>query len=74
MTHTCELLINIVTINEPKMLTGSGQNGTWSVNPLYDWDYADKTTTGGKAGSNPSLSFKWNRVSPYLCLSRAGEP
>lgn len=47
MTNGSELLINIVMHNEPKMLIGSGQNGTWSANPLYDWDYADITTTGG---------------------------
>jgi hypothetical protein len=29
MTNTSELLINIVMLDEPKMLTGSGQNGTW---------------------------------------------
>lgn len=47
MTNVSELLINIVMYCEPKMLTGSGQNGMWLVNPLYDWDYADKTATGG---------------------------
>ncbi len=26
-TNVCELLINIVMYDEPKMLTGSGQNG-----------------------------------------------
>ena len=30
MGNICELLINIVKHNEPKMLTGSTQNGTWS--------------------------------------------
>lgn len=29
MTNASELLINIVMLDEPKMLTGSGQNGTW---------------------------------------------
>jgi hypothetical protein len=47
MTNTSELLINIVMNREPKMLSGSGQNGMWPVNLLYDWDYADKTATGG---------------------------
>lgn len=47
MTNESELLINIVIQNEPKMLTGSRQNGTWSTDPLYHWDHADKTITGG---------------------------
>jgi hypothetical protein len=28
MVNTCELLINVVTAGEPKMLRGLGQNGT----------------------------------------------
>ena len=31
MTNVSELLINIVNQVEPKLLTGSGQNGTWQV-------------------------------------------
>ena len=34
MTNVSELLINIVNQVEPKLLTGSGQNGTWQVIPL----------------------------------------
>ena len=30
MGNICELLINIVKQDEPKMLTGSTQNGAWS--------------------------------------------
>ena len=47
MTNASELLINIVTVSEPKMLTGSGQNGTWRDNSSVSWDYTDTHATGG---------------------------
>lgn len=66
MTNGSELLINIVMYARAKGADRLEPKGMRSVNPLYDWDYADTTTAGGKAVSKPSLSFKWNRVSPYL--------
>ena len=30
MVNICESLINVVTSNKPKMLTGLNQNGMWS--------------------------------------------
>jgi hypothetical protein len=32
-----ELLIKSVMSNKPKLLTGLGQNGKWSVNPVRVW-------------------------------------
>ncbi len=29
MVNICELLINVVRTNKPKMLIGLNQNGTW---------------------------------------------
>ncbi len=46
MTNASELLINIVKLSEPKMLTGSGQNGTWRDISLVSWDYTDTYATG----------------------------
>jgi hypothetical protein len=46
MTNVSELLINIVKLSEPKMLTGSGQNGTWRDISLVSWDYTDTYATG----------------------------
>src|SRR5450631_3091990 len=46
MTNESELLINIVIGIEPKMLTGSGQNGTWRDSPLSPWAYTDTDATG----------------------------
>jgi len=45
-TNASELLINIVNLNEPKMLIGSGQNGTWQVNSPVGRDYTDMHATG----------------------------
>lgn len=74
MTNESELLINIVILNEPKVLTGSGQNGTWRGCSLVSWDNTDKHATGGEAGSNPLVLLKRNRVSPYFCPMRASRP
>ena len=30
MVNTCEWLINVVTVNKPKVLRGLNQNGKWS--------------------------------------------
>ena len=74
MTNEGELLINIVMLSEPKMLTGSGQNGTWRDCSLVSWDNTDKHATGGEAGSNPLVLLERNRVSPYYRPMRAGRP
>ena len=74
MTNKSELLINIVILNEPKMLTGSGQNGTRRGCSLVSWDNTDKHAADGEAGSNPLVLLKRNRVSPYFCPLRAGRP
>lgn len=42
MVSICELLINIVTSTEPKMMIGSTQKGKQSVNPFQRWGYTDK--------------------------------
>lgn len=74
MTNKSELLINIVILNEPKMLTGSGQNGTRRGCSLVSWDNTDKYAADGEAGSNPLVLLKRNRVSPYFCPVRVGRP
>jgi hypothetical protein len=47
MTNGSELLINIVMYARAKDADRLGPKGTWLVDPLYGWDHADKTTTGG---------------------------
>jgi len=41
MVNTCESLINVVTENKPKMLTGLDQNGTWPSSDASNSSDAD---------------------------------
>ena len=41
MVNTCESLINVVTENKPKMLTGLDQNGTWPSSDAHNSSDAD---------------------------------
>jgi hypothetical protein len=53
MVNICERSINVVIGNEPKMLHGSHQNGTWRVQGLaftLSWTH---NATGGESGPNP---------------------
>ena len=54
MTNTCELLINVVIRNKPKVLTGLNQKGAWFGSETSYFSDADQTTTGEEAASNPS--------------------
>jgi hypothetical protein len=54
MVNPGERLLNAVTYNKPKMLTGLGQNGMWWVQGLTSPLAWTPTTTGGKSGPNPS--------------------
>ena len=47
MADVCEPLINAVTYNRPKLLTGLNQKGVQSANPLRRLGYTDTTTAGG---------------------------
>jgi len=55
--NKCELLINIVMYNRPKMLTGLIAVGYF----LLWWKYTDTMTAGRKAKPNPFcyLSGTW---------------
>ena len=55
MTNICELLINFVKENKPKMLIGLDQKVYSRLISLLVWDYTDITAIGGEAGSNPSV-------------------
>ena len=61
MCNICELLINVVTVNRPKMLTGLNQNGKgygWSVRMSL---HAICDSPGKQADANPScrISGTW---------------
>jgi len=72
MTNASELLLNIVTNNKPKMLTGLEPKGMRSVALFRIESHTDIMTAGEKAGSNPSRYSKRNTVSPYRCPVGAG--
>jgi hypothetical protein len=67
-----ELLINFVTCDPPKMLTGGSQKGTWLDNFCLV-ELQGHRTTGRKAEPNPFLLLKRNTVSPTLCLQRQAD-
>jgi hypothetical protein len=53
MRNICELLINVVIFDRPKMLTGLGQNGK-----RYGWSdpvslYVVYDSSGGQTDANP---------------------
>ena len=71
MTNICELLINFVKGNKPKVLIGLDQKVYSRLILLLVWDYTDITAIGGEAGSTPSVLCMRNLVNPYL--SRKGK-
>ncbi|MFB2907628.1 hypothetical protein ACE1BH_22340, partial [Aeromonas jandaei] len=66
-TNISELLINVVTYNKPKMLTGLNQKGTRLVVSSRMGTHGHQTV-GEQAESKPPMLTKWNMVSPYYCL------
>jgi hypothetical protein len=54
MATLCELLINVVKNNEPKMLRGSSQKALWPGKGAAISPFADLKATGGKAEPTPS--------------------
>lgn len=64
LVNVSEPLINIVNVEEPNALIGSGQKAC-------SWDSRlhiggrERHATGEKAEPNPLVSLMWNRVSPY---------
>ena len=66
MVNICESLINVVTENKPKMLTGLNQKVSGQVQVLPFLPVADVEATGEEARPNPSMVFMRNVVSPYL--------
>lgn len=55
MTNTCELLINTVKAEEPKVLKGLSQNGNVVGTGAEVSPVMGNHTTGGKRESNPFI-------------------
>ena len=71
MVNRCELLINAVTTNKPKMLTGLTQNGT--VTWCWGCVLPNHSRNGHRriGSTSPIQAITRNVVSPYL--SRLGK-
>ena len=54
MVNLGERLINVVTYDKPKMLTGLSQKGMWWVPGFTSTRSWTRNTTGGKSGPHPS--------------------
>jgi hypothetical protein len=64
MANPCELLINVVKNNEPKMLKGSSQKALWPGIGVVLSPIADLKATGEEAEPNPIRACRRNVVSP----------
>jgi hypothetical protein len=78
MANICELSINVVNSNRPKMLTGRSQNGNAAGTEALSSSVMGKVLYGHAAGGQrepkPILSFERNVVSPYRPSLRWGKP
>ena len=69
--NTCELLINTVIGNRPKMLTGLNQKVRGPVDYLAHREHSGRRTTPvNETQTRPDpLYVKRNLVNPYRCLT-----
>ena len=73
MVNTCELSINVVMSDKPKMLTGLSQKALERVQSLDNTLSWTSNATGGERAPNPFVSILRNVVSPYRsCKGREG--
>lgn len=64
MVNIRKCLINVVTGNKPKMLTGLSQKALWRVEAILEALSWTLDATGEWSGPNPSLLSRQNTVSP----------
>ena len=64
MVNTCELLINVVNWDKPKLLTGLGQNGEGSGMDASNSSIADNAPPAERQNLNPHRLLARNVVSP----------
>jgi hypothetical protein len=74
MVSKCELSINVVTHNKPKMLTGLHQNGNAAGTGPGICPVMDINAAGEQRAPKPILSTSWNRVNLYLSQERGTLP
>lgn len=71
MANGREPLLNAVKINEPKMLTGSNQKGTWLGAGRVPYPVRRRDSHRRTGGASPSVVLPRNVVTPYP--SRQGQ-
>lgn len=62
LTNTCESLINVVTKNKPKMLTGLGQKARGREQGFFSRSCRRHQYHRRKGGVCPTLVWTWNVV------------
>jgi hypothetical protein len=73
MVNTCELSINVVMSDKPKMLLGLSQKALERVQSLDNTLSWTPNAPGGQRAPNPSVSTLRNVVSPYCSSTRGRE-
>jgi hypothetical protein len=73
MVNTCELSINVVMSDKPKMLPGLRQKALERVQSLDNTLSSTPNAPGGQRAPNPSVSTLRNVVSPYCSSTRGRE-
>jgi hypothetical protein len=71
--HTCELSINVVMSDKPKMLLGLSQKALERVQSLDKTLSWTANAPGGQRAPHPSVSTVRNVVSPYCSSTRGRE-
>ena len=74
MVNVCELLINAVTLNEPKMLTGSTQKGMWLDISLSIGNTRTVKPPAKRQDLNHSFVSYAKHVKPVSLPCEASEP
>ena len=72
MVNTCELPINVVMSDKPKMLRGLSQKALERVQGLDNILSWTRNAPGGERAPTPSLSTLRNVVSPYRSFQPEG--
>jgi len=70
MLKLLEPLLNIVSDNRPKMLSGLTQNGKWPGGSALYSPLAEHCATGGQAGAKRSVGTNAEHGKPVLLLER----
>src|SRR5262249_51850738 len=74
MVSICELSINVVMSNKPKMLPGLSQNGTGAGTGSREYPVMDTQRSRRREAPHLCVSTLWNVVSPYRSFRKEAIP